>query len=362
MFPTELKNIQDRINRIDPDKYAYSRNYKDGKVTCLSPYISRGVISTKQVFDHLLSLQLPWNSIEKLAQELAWRDYWQQIWIAKGDAIDRDLKHNQHPVSNHQIPKVVIEHCTGIEAVDDAIKDFYKTGYMHNHMRMYVASITCNIAQSHWYMPAKWMYYHLLDGDWASNALSWQWVSGSNANKKYYANQENINKHFNTYQQQTFLDVSYDQFSALKTPKALSECIDFDKKTILPESSAIELKKKTRTLIYNYYNLNPEWYEAEQVQRILLLEPSFFQTYPVSDKCIQFMLELAKNIPDIKVFIGEFATLAKQVDADQIIYKEHPTNKHYKGKEELRTWMFDVRGYYPSFFAFWKKCKKQIGI
>ena len=51
------------------------------------------------------------------------------------------------------------------------------------------------------------MYYHLLDGDWASNALSWQWVAGSNANKKYYANQDNINKYFNSSQKQTFLDV-----------------------------------------------------------------------------------------------------------------------------------------------------------
>ena len=197
MFPTEIKKIHQRIQQIDPVQYARSRNFSDGAVTHLSPYISRGVISTKQVFDHLLSLDLPWQRIEKLVQELAWRDYWQNTWIAKGDGINEDLKHAQDPVSNHGISDAIVDHRTGINAIDDAIGDLFKTGYMHNHMRMYVASVACNVAQSHWLTPARWMYYHLLDGDWASNALSWQWVAGSNANKKYYANQDNINKYFN---------------------------------------------------------------------------------------------------------------------------------------------------------------------
>ena len=57
-------------------------------------------------------------------------------------------------------------------------------------------------------------------------------------------------------------------------------------------------------------------------------------------------------------FVGEFTELAKQSSAT-IRYKEHPLNTHYVGIEEPREWMFDVHGYYPSFFAFWKKCKKQ---
>ena len=227
MFPTETKKIYQRIQQIDPVQYARSRNFSDGAVTHLSPYISRGVISTKQVFEHLLALDLPWHGIEKLVQELAWRDYWQNIWIAKGDGINEDLKHAQDPVSNHGISDAIVDHGTGINAIDNAIGDLYKTGYMHNHMRMYVASVACNIAQSHWLTPARWMYYHLLDGDWASNALSWQWVAGSNANKKYYANQDNINKYFNSSQKQTFLDVDYEQFSTLAIPEVLAEVLGF---------------------------------------------------------------------------------------------------------------------------------------
>ena len=231
---------------------------------------------------------------------------------------------------------------------------------MHNHMRMYVASVACNVAQSHWLTPARWMYYHLLDGDWASNALSWQWVAGSNANKKYHANQDNINKYFNSSQRQTFLDVDYEQFSTLAIPESLLECSNFDLLTDLSDTSNIQLERDKKTLVYNYYNLDPDWHAGEEVQRVLLLEPSFFRTYPVSPKCIEFVTQLANNIAGIQILVADFDALTQQVDPAHIIYKEHPTNRHYLGTEEPRSWMFDVSGDYPSFFAFWKKCKKLI--
>ena len=125
---------------------------------------------------------------------MAWRDYWQKKWQISGN-IDIDLKTKQHPVLKNKIPSSIIEHCSTITAIDKGIKELYETGYMHNHLRMYTAAICCNIGQYHWLKPAKWMYYHLLDGDWGSNALSWQWVAGTNSHKKYIANQENINKY-----------------------------------------------------------------------------------------------------------------------------------------------------------------------
>lgn len=140
----------------------------------------------------------------------------------------------------------------------------------------------------------------------------------------------------------------------------MQETIPFDLETILPLSKALTLEKDKKTLIYNYYNLDPYWYKDQDVQRVLLLEPSFFTENPVSQKCLDFALELAKNIMGIQVFVGEFSELSSQVIEENIIYKEHPTNSHYLGKEEAREWLSDVSGYYPSFFAFWRKCKKQI--
>ena len=190
--------------------------------------------------------------------------------------------------------------------------------------------------------------------------MSWQWVAGSNANKKYYANQDNINKYFNSSQKQTFLDIDYSQFSTLAIPEALAEVSDFDPQTNLTNTADIQLKKDKKTLVYNYYNLDPDWNAGEDVQRVLLLEPSFFKTYPVSQKCIEFVTQLADNIDGVQILVAEFESLTQQVDPGQIIYKEHPTNRPYLGTEEARSWMFEVSGYYPSFFAFWKKCKKLI--
>ncbi len=359
-FPTEIELIEKRIQEIDPIKYAATRNYSNGALTYLSPYISRGVISTRMVYNHLSTLDLTWLEIEKLVQELAWRDYWQQVWIAKGEEIYKDLKNGQAPVSSHEMPTAILTATTGIDVVDKAIKALYETGYMHNHVRMYVASICCNIAYSHWLTPARWMYAYLFDGDLASNFLSWQWIAGTFSSKKYYANQNNINTYFESSQRNTFLDVDYEDFDKMPTPEALLLTRPFFHKTILPEVKQPTLDKTKITLLYNSYNLDPYWKNGENVQRVLLLEPSHFAKNPVSQQVIDFILELAKNIYGIQVFVGEFSELHQQLHTEQIIFREHPSSRHYKGKSEPREWLTNVSVYFPSFSAFWKIAKKEL--
>ncbi|OEK01838.1 deoxyribodipyrimidine photolyase [Roseivirga sp. 4D4] len=360
IFDTSYASILEKIDRIDPIAYGKDRNYVDGSVSYLSPYISRGVISTKFVLDRLLERGFQMSEIEKFVQELAWRDYWQQVWITKGEAINQDLKREQPDIGNYEIPNALINADTGIHIVDQNIQLLYDSGYVHNHMRMYLASIACNIAKSHWHTPAKWMYYHLLDGDWASNALSWQWVSGANANKKYYANQENINNFFYSKQKNTFLDVPYEHFESLLIPEALNSTAKPELKTSLPRSTELSIDTALPTLAYNYYNLDPNWRTDQQANRILVLDPKVFEQYPVSNKCIDFAMVLSKNISGIQYFRGSFQQLRETYGLKEIFYKEHPLNQDYQGTEDSRDWMFDVKGYYPSFFAFWKKCKKEI--
>jgi deoxyribodipyrimidine photo-lyase len=361
MFPLSYAEILQRIRSIEPVKYGSSRNYINGAVTYLSPYISRGVITTKFILSEVLKKGYKPAQIEKFIQELAWRDYWQQVWIAKGNLINEDLKHPQKPVSNHFISKSIVEAITGVEALDNAIKMLYKTGYMHNHLRMYTAAVACNMGYNHWKVPAQWMYYHLLDADWASNALSWQWVSGANANKKYVANQDNINKYCFSSQKNTFLDVPYEAFVSMEIPEVLKETHEIELNTSLPNQVSLEIDSALPTCIYNFYNLDPLWKKGEAVNRILLLEPSHFEAYPVSQKTIDFILNISKeNIDSVQVYVGEFNTLKTDYNLNNIYYKEHPLNQHYQGTEESRDWMFDVKGYYPSFFSFWKKCKKLL--
>lgn len=360
MFPTDYNSILEQLDQFDPLPYAKTRNYGDGGVSKLSPYISRGVISTQQVFEQLKAKNYSFSSIEKFVQELAWRDYWQQVWVSKGDTINEDLKHTQADVLHKEIPEALVQAKTGIEVVDQAISQLEGTGYMHNHMRMYVAAIACNQGKSHWLTPAHWMFYHLLDADWASNALSWQWVAGSNANKKYIANQENINKYFHSNQQGTFLDTTYEEIATMSCPDILKETTSPELKVHLPQLEDIQIDPKLPTCIYNEYNLDPQWRQDEQVNRVFLFEPSRFEQYPMSPQTIEFIINLSKNIKGIQVYVGSFNSLVESYNLDEIIYKEHPLNQHYQGIVDGRDWLSSVTGYYPSFFKFWNKCKKEI--
>jgi deoxyribodipyrimidine photo-lyase len=360
VFSTKLDDIEDIIDRIDTERYARSRNYENGAVTKLSPYISRGVISTKYVYNRLQEKGVDLEHAEKFIQELAWRDYWQEIWKAIGNEIDLDLKPTNHFNIHEDIPAALVNGKTGIEVVDKSIRELYNTGYVHNHMRMYLASIACNIGKYHWSAPAKWMYYHLLDGDWASNALSWQWVSGASRNKRYYANQDNINKYFNSNQKGTFLDRSYEQLEKMNIPELLNVSTPFEWETPLPASRLISIDHSIPTYIYNYYNLDPFWDEDINANRILLLEPSVFKKYPVAQKPIDFALKLSENIKDIQLFVGEFSELKNRYQLKDIVFKEHPLNDHYEGKMISRDTMFNVHGHFQSFFKFWKECKREV--
>ncbi len=358
-FTTDYKTILDKLDLIDPIKYGTSRNFVSGAVTYLSPYISRGVISTKQVFLQVLKKGYKIPQIESFVKELCWRDYFQRVGQEKN--LNYAIRQVQEPVLHHEIPVQIVNANTGILGIDNAIQQLYKNGYMHNHCRMYTASAVCNIAKSHWHHPAQWMYYHLLDGDWASNACSWQWVAGANSSKKYYANQENINKYTNTIQAATFLDNSYETIEQMEVPAQLVATQKLLLETKFPKSEILQLDINSPTFIYNYYNLDPKWHAEESGNRILLLEPESFGAYPVSNNCIDFMLALGNNIPQLQVFVGSFEALCDQYQLTHIYYKEHPLNIGYSGTEEPRDWITDkVTGYYPSFFSYWKKVEKLL--
>jgi len=358
-FSCKITEILEQVENIDPIKYGKNRNFLNGAVTKLSPYISRGVISTKLILEKILEKNYKFYEFEKFVMELAWRDYFQNVWLTKN--IDEEIKQPQTDVKNASMPKAILEAKTGIEAVDQSINDLYETGYVHNHLRMYISSITCNIAKSHWKVPAKWFYFHLLDADWASNACSWQWTCAAFSNKKYYANQENINKYCGTNQRGTFLDVEYSKFPELEIPEVLKETETPVLHTILPKNEAVEIDNSLPTLVYNFYNLDPFWKFDVKANRVLLLEPSHFDKYPVSEKTIKFVLKLSDNIERIQIFTGELAQLKAKYNLSDIYFKAHPTAKHYQGIKEERDWMFpEIRGYFPSFFGYWKKCEKLL--
>ncbi len=341
-----------------------ARNFIDGAVTYLSPYISRGVISVKQVQDAVLAKGHHPADIEKFLQELAWHEYFQRVWQAKGDALFQDIKQPQIDVLHNQLIEAVVEGKTGITAIDKSIREFYETGYLHNHVRMYVASIVCNIGKAHWSAPAQWMYYHLLDGDLASNTCSWQWIAGAFSPKKYYCNQENINRYTHSHQTNTFLDTTTESLPTAALPEVLKSTLELRLKISMPSIPKPTIDLSKPTLIYNSYNLDPLWRKEADANRVLLLEPSHFHRFPVGEKVLDFILALSKNISNIKLMVGEVSELAglyknSGLVNNALISKEHPAFTHYAGPKDDRDWMYpEVKGYFNSFFSFWKKCER----
>ncbi len=359
-FAASREAVAQRLNDLQPVNYGRTRNFVNGQVSYLSPYISRGVLSTKKVLQYIKEQGHDLKQCEKFVQELAWRDYWQEVWRSKGDTINRDLKRPQPDARFSGIPVALQNAQTGIEAIDEAVKVLYETGYMHNHLRMYVAALACNVARCHWHNPAQWMYYHLLDGDWASNALSWQWVAGSNSGKKYVANQENINRYTGSTQRRTFLDIPYEDFEQMAIPPVLSDVQALTLRTELPETPAPELKPDLPLLVYHSYHLDPDWHADLEANRVLLLEPELFERYPVSERVLGFILDCAKLTQGLQVYCGSFSSLQKIYGGQDIRWKDHPLCAHYIGTPEAPDRMFPVTGYFPSFFAFWKQCQKHI--
>jgi deoxyribodipyrimidine photo-lyase len=114
-------------------------------------------------------------------------------------------------------------------------------------------------------------------------------------------------------------------------------------------------------LVYNAYNLDPTWHTGDPFNRILLLEPAHYSTYPVSEKVISFLLALAENIPGIQVYTGNYNELQEVCKGHEIIFRKHPAYPHYTGAAEDSPQLFpQVSGSFNSFFAYWKKCERHL--
>lgn len=184
-----------RLAAVDPISYARSRNHVSGAVTSLSPWIRHGVLSLAEVRDAALARVERPEDAAKLVSELGWRDYWRQVHDALGDAIRTDLEPPaappRHPPRD-RMPDDVLEARTGMACIDAFVRRLHDTGWLHNHERMWLASWLVHVRGIHWRAGADWFLTHLLDGDPASNHLSWQWIAGTFSAKPYLFNRENL--------------------------------------------------------------------------------------------------------------------------------------------------------------------------
>ena len=187
-----------RLESINAASYSKTRNHLDGAVSGLSPYIRHGVIGANDVRNHILN-QFTKNSCERFLQQLSWRDYWHRLYRQNPDWIWNDIepyKTGFQPQDYAQaLPSDITQGETGVAAIDQFIQQLTETGWVHNHARLYLAAYICHWRRVKWQAGARWMMMHLLDGDPASNNLSWQWVASTFAHKPYFFNLDNIRKY-----------------------------------------------------------------------------------------------------------------------------------------------------------------------
>jgi deoxyribodipyrimidine photo-lyase len=187
------------LAKVRPAEYARSRNFLDGAVTRLSPYLRHGVLTLAEVRDHALNAVQRAGDAEKLVNELGWRDYWQRLYALLGDGVWRDLEPYKTGWSAksyaQELPAEISEGTTGLACMDGFAEELRETGYLHNHARMWVAAYVVHWRRVRWQAGARWFLEHLLDGDPASNNLSWQWVASTFSHKAYFFNRENLERY-----------------------------------------------------------------------------------------------------------------------------------------------------------------------
>ena len=198
----------DRLARFVPaagQKYAAGRNIDAGSeapsaVSRLSPYLRYRLLTEPEVVRAVLN-QHNLMAAEKYVQEVLWRTYWKgwlemrpSVWHSFVDERDRA----QQSFPNARALAAAENGTTGIEGFDDWARELIATGYLHNHARMWFASIWIFTLRLPWALGADFFLRHLLDADAASNTLSWRWVAGlQTAGKTYLATADNIARYTN---------------------------------------------------------------------------------------------------------------------------------------------------------------------
>ena len=186
-------------------EYSRLRNFdfgpeKRSNISCLSPYITHGIINEQEVIRKALS-KFSFSKNEKFIQEVLWRTYWKgwlelrpNVWtdyLAELNQIKKEFQNNQNYLS-------AIDGKTDIECFNAWVNELKDNNYLHNHTRMWFASIWIFTLELPWQLGAEFFMQHLYDGDAASNTLGWRWVAGVQTQGKHYlASEWNIKKFTN---------------------------------------------------------------------------------------------------------------------------------------------------------------------
>ena len=250
--------------------YSKARNFDYGpdkrdNTSCLSPYISHGAINEIEVIKKSLN-KFSFSKNEKFIQEVLWRTYWKgwlelrpNVWtdfLVELNSIKNKYKDNENYLN-------AIEGNTNIECFNYWVKELKDTNYLHNHTRMWFASIWIFTLDLPWQLGAEFFLKHLLDGDPASNTLGWRWVAGIQTQGKHYlASEWNIKKFTNNRFNQIKLNEN-------ATPKISEKTYTIIKQDFINPSID---EQKTLVIFDNNLSFESSNFTDTQFKKIILIK------------------------------------------------------------------------------------------
>ena len=296
-FEASRAKAIDKLNNFvekNLSDYSRLRNFDFGpdkrdNVSCLSPYVTHGVLNEIEIIKKSLA-KFSFSKNEKFIQEVLWRTYWKgwlelrpNVWtdyLVSLNSIREKFKDNKDYLK-------AIDGNTNIECFNEWVKELKGNNYLHNHTRMWFASIWIFTLDLPWQLGAEFFMQHLYDGDAASNTLGWRWVAGVQTQGKHYlASEWNIKKFTNNrfsnikLNENTPPKVSEKTYSIIKQNLVNPQEIDHDNLLIFENNLSFEtnhFKNNKFKKIYLVFNKN----ENRSIQ--------------LSEKVIKFKSHLIKD-------------------------------------------------------------------
>jgi len=296
------------------ENYSKLRNFDYGpenrsNTSCLSPYISHGIINETEIIQKSLE-KYSFSKNEKFIQEVLWRTYWKgwlelrpNVW---SDFLN-DLKKEREIFKDNKNYKNAIEGNTNIECFNYWVKELKENNYLHNHTRMWFASIWIFTLNLPWQLGAEFFMQHLYDGDAASNTLGWRWVAGIQTQGKHYlATEWNIKKFTNN------------RFSKIELNENAAPKISEKKYSIINNNFENSEVMENKTLLVFENNLSFEItdFKNKKFKQILLISSkNENREIKLSDNVVKFKSQLFN---DQKNRLSEKSINCEIVDLEEI--------------------------------------------
>tara|TARA_B100000700_G_scaffold202599_1_gene222785 strand:- start:321 stop:1463 length:1143 start_codon:yes stop_codon:yes gene_type:complete len=314
--PSRASAIEKLDNFINYNLSDYSkqRNFdygpeKRSNVSCLSPYITHGVINEVEVINKSLK-KFSFAKNEKFIQEILWRTYWKG-WLELRPNVWKDylmdltkLRENFNSEQNY---KKAIDGKTNIECFDYWVNELKNNNYLHNHTRMWFASIWIFTLELPWQLGAEFFMKHLYDGDAASNTLGWRWVAGVQTQGKHYlASEWNIKKFSNN----RFLNIKLNE-NAL--PIVSTKTYSINKKDF---NNPQNIENKNLLIFDNNLSFETSDFQNNKFKKIYIISnKNENRSIKVDEKVIKFKSHL---MSDQKQRLNDKSINCEIVDISQI--------------------------------------------